>query len=156
MIPETTPPSVPTNAGMALPMRIALLSFEYPPETGFGGIGTYTWYQARALAFLGHEVHVLCGATKQTLLRSSTHESVTIYRYRAGGFAMRTLQRLGKHGLWWTKSRLETAWVHAPRAEGTAPQLRIRLCRDVSRITHFEGRVIALFHGLPAGISGAL
>jgi hypothetical protein len=24
------------------------------------------------------------------------------------------------------------------------------------RITHFEGRVIALFHGLPAGISGAL
>jgi hypothetical protein len=25
-----------------------------------------------------------------------------------------------------------------------------------SRITHFEGRVIALFHGLPAGISGAL
>jgi hypothetical protein len=26
----------------------------------------------------------------------------------------------------------------------------------VSRITHFEGRVIALFHGLPAGISGAL
>jgi hypothetical protein len=26
----------------------------------------------------------------------------------------------------------------------------------LSRITHFEGRVIALFHGLPAGISGAL
>ena len=34
-------------------MRLALLSFEYPPETGFGGIGTYTWYQARALAKLG-------------------------------------------------------------------------------------------------------
>jgi hypothetical protein len=29
-------------------------------------------------------------------------------------------------------------------------------CVKVSRITHFEGRVIALFHGLPAGISGAL
>ena len=27
-------------------MKIALLSFEYPPETGFGGIGSYTWYQA--------------------------------------------------------------------------------------------------------------
>ena len=26
----------------------------------------------------------------------------------------------------------------------------------LSRITHFEGRVIGLFHGLPAGISRAL
>ena len=44
-------------------MKIALMSFEYPPETGFGGIGTYTWYQARAMVKLGHEVHVLAGAT---------------------------------------------------------------------------------------------
>ena len=51
-------------------LKIALLSYEYPPETGFGGIGTYTWYQARALAKLGHEVHVLSGATDPTLLRS--------------------------------------------------------------------------------------
>ena len=42
-------------------MRIALLSYEYPPETGFGGIGTYTYYQARALARLGHEAHVFAG-----------------------------------------------------------------------------------------------
>ena len=48
-------------------MRIALLSFEYPPETGFGGIGTYTWHQARALAKLGHEVHVLAGAREATV-----------------------------------------------------------------------------------------
>jgi hypothetical protein len=32
----------------------------------------------------------------------------------------------------------------------------VRSYGPVSRITHFEGRVIALFHGLPAGISGAL
>ena len=43
-------------------MRIALLSYEYPPETGFGGIGTYTWNQARALTKLGAEVHVLAGS----------------------------------------------------------------------------------------------
>ena len=89
-------------------MRIALLSFEYPPETGFGGIGTYAWYQARALARLGHEVHVLAGATQQTLLRSSTHDSVTVYRYRASGRVMKALQRLDN--LWWTKNRLENGW----------------------------------------------
>jgi glycogen(starch) synthase len=91
-------------------MRIALLSFEYPPETGFGGIGTYAWYQARALARLGHEVHVLAGATQQTLLRSSTHDSVTVYRYRASGRVMKALQRLDKHRFWWTKNRLENGW----------------------------------------------
>jgi glycosyltransferase involved in cell wall biosynthesis len=91
-------------------MRIALLSFEYPPETGFGGIGTYAWYQARALARLGHEVHVLAGATQATLLRSSAHDSVTVFRYRAGGAVMRTLMRLDKHRLWWTRNRLENGW----------------------------------------------
>jgi glycosyltransferase involved in cell wall biosynthesis len=91
-------------------MRIALLSFEYPSETGFGGIGTYAWYQARALARLGHEVHVVSGATAATPLRSSAHDSVTVYRYRAGGRVMRTLQRLDKHRLWWTKNRVENGW----------------------------------------------
>jgi glycogen synthase len=91
-------------------MRIALLSYEYPAETGFGGIGTYAWYQARALARLGHEVHVLAGATQATLLRSSSHDCVTVFRYRADGFVMKSLQRLGKHRLWWTQNRLENGW----------------------------------------------
>jgi glycosyltransferase involved in cell wall biosynthesis len=91
-------------------MRIALLSFEYPPETGFGGIGTYAWYQARALAKLGHEVHVLSGATATTLLRSSAHDGVTVFRFRAGGRFMNSLKRLDKHRLWWTKNRIENGW----------------------------------------------
>ena len=66
-------------------MKIGLLSFEYPPETGFGGIGTYTWYQARALAKLGHEVHVLAGATGETELTTSGHDGVTVHRFRSGG-----------------------------------------------------------------------
>lgn len=72
-------------------MKIALLSFEYPPETGFGGIGTYTWYHARALARLGHEVHVLAGATSATPLRRDTHDGVVVYRYVADGGLMRAL-----------------------------------------------------------------
>lgn len=90
-------------------MKIALLSFEYPPETGFGGIGTYTWYQARALVKLGHDVHVLAGATDPTELRTHEHDGVRVHRFRADGFAMGCFQRLGKLRLWWTKNRLENA-----------------------------------------------
>jgi len=88
-------------------LKIALLSFEYPPETGFGGIGTYTWYQARALAKLGHEVHVLAGATKSTPLRTEQHDGVTVYRFRSNGLFMKSLHRLEKHRLYWTRNRIE-------------------------------------------------
>jgi glycosyltransferase involved in cell wall biosynthesis len=90
-------------------MKIALLSFEYPMETGFGGIGTYTWYQARALVKLGHEVHVLAGATSTTPLRTEEHDGVRVYRFRADGRLMRSFQRLDKRQMWWTKNRLENA-----------------------------------------------
>ncbi len=70
-------------------MRIGLLSFEYPPETGFGGIGSYTWHHARALAALGHEVHVLAGARQATELRETEHDGVCVHRYWAGDTAMR-------------------------------------------------------------------
>ncbi|MBX3439567.1 MAG: glycosyltransferase family 4 protein [Planctomycetaceae bacterium] len=88
-------------------MKIALLSFEYPPETGFGGIGTYTWYQARALAKLGHEVHVLAGATESTDLRSTEHDGVRVFRFRGNGKLMRGAQKIEKLRMWWTKNRLE-------------------------------------------------
>ena len=90
-------------------MKIGLLSFEYPPETGFGGIGTYTWYQARGYAKLGHEVHVLAGATDPTELRSSEHDGVRVHRFRADGWLMRQFRRLEKREMWWTKNRLENA-----------------------------------------------
>ena len=91
------------------PLKIALLSYEYPPETGFGGIGTYTWYQARALAKLGHDVHVLAGATQATQLATTEHDGVKVFRFRGDGFLMRSAGRLEKFRLWWTKNRLENA-----------------------------------------------
>jgi len=90
-------------------VKIALLSFEYPPETGFGGIGTYTWYHARALVRLGHEVHVLAGATAATPLRTSEHDGVVVHRYQASGLYMRAVRGLGVARLWWTRQRLENA-----------------------------------------------
>jgi glycosyltransferase involved in cell wall biosynthesis len=90
-------------------VKIALLSFEYPPETGFGGIGTYTWYQARGLIKLGHEVHVLAGATRATPLTSSDHDGVRVFRFRGDGPVMRAFQMFGAQRMWWTRNRLENA-----------------------------------------------
>lgn len=88
-------------------MRIGLLSYEYPPETGFGGIGTYTWYQARALSKLGHEVHVLAGATAPTALRCDSHDGVRVHRFRWGGPIRRALGPLTAPRLFWTRNRIE-------------------------------------------------
>lgn len=42
-------------------MRIAFISYEFPPETGKGGIGTYTKQIATLLAAADCDVHVFCG-----------------------------------------------------------------------------------------------
>ena len=43
-------------------MRIAFISYEFPPETGGGGIGTYLDQMSRLLAGAGHDVVVFAGA----------------------------------------------------------------------------------------------
>lgn len=40
-------------------MRICLISEEFPPETGWGGIGTHTYNLSLALAEIGHSVCVI-------------------------------------------------------------------------------------------------
>jgi|GEM_PF-181371 len=44
------------------PLTIALVTREYPPETGYGGIGTYCDTMARALVSRGYQVIVLSDA----------------------------------------------------------------------------------------------
>jgi glycosyltransferase involved in cell wall biosynthesis len=128
-------------------MRIALLSYEYPPETGFGGIGTYTWYQARALAKLGHEVHVLAGALESNGLLSRREEGVYVHRYRATGRWMRAFGRLSKWRLWWTTNRLENGLSMRRALE----QLRRRHSFDVLEMPECgaEGLLINDSVGLP-------
>jgi glycogen synthase len=46
-------------------LRICLISREYPPDTGWGGIGAYTFQHARALKELGHDVEVVSLTTKE-------------------------------------------------------------------------------------------
>jgi glycogen(starch) synthase len=89
-------------------MRIAILSFEYPPDTGFGGIGTYAYYQARALAKLGHDVHVFAGATKPGVFRSE-HEGVKVTRIKREGVISGMLDNARKARAWWFQNRVTTA-----------------------------------------------
>lgn len=42
-------------------MRVAFISYEFPPDTGGGGIGTYLLQVAPALAKAGHSIEVFAG-----------------------------------------------------------------------------------------------
>lgn len=67
-------------------MRICIVSQEYPPETARGGIGSQNWTKARALADLGHEVHVLSSATGATDgLATRDDGGVTVHRIEPPG-----------------------------------------------------------------------
>lgn len=90
-------------------MKIALLSHEYPPETGYGGIGSYTWSHAHALTRLGHEVHVLAGDVVAGPLRTTNDNGVWVHRYRHDGPLMACLRPLSVLGLRWTRNRIENA-----------------------------------------------
>src|SRR5437763_10097388 len=48
------------------PVKILFLSMEYPPLTGWGGIGSYVATVAPALADRGHDVHVLSCVSRQS------------------------------------------------------------------------------------------
>ena len=89
-------------------MRIALLSYEYPPETGFGGIGTYTYYHAHALSRLGHEVHVFAGS-QQPGRTTRDDDGVTVTRFHRYTPTSRLLPHLDRDGLGWFKNRVMTA-----------------------------------------------
>lgn len=61
-------------------MNICLLSRQYPPETLFGGIGTYTYNLAQALTGLGHQVHVIAQAINEE--RDYLDKKVYVHRIK--------------------------------------------------------------------------
>jgi glycosyltransferase involved in cell wall biosynthesis len=68
-------------------MNILYISNEYPPETGYGGIGTYTKYCAEGMASRGHRVHVICRSESgqpSTAIRSG----VIVHRIAPGTYPL--------------------------------------------------------------------
>ena len=59
-------------------MRIAYISYEMPPISGNGGIGTYIAQISRIMADRGHDVHVFCGVESNP--GSEKIEKVTVHR----------------------------------------------------------------------------
>lgn len=63
-------------------LHICYISQEYPPETGWGGIGSYTYEMAQAMARAGHRVTVISRALNG---ESVVNEgAVTVHRVRPG------------------------------------------------------------------------
>lgn len=64
-------------------MRICLISREYPPDSGWGGIASYTYQHAHALKQLGHDVEVVALAGKDSQTDSSVkkiEDGITVHR----------------------------------------------------------------------------
>jgi glycosyltransferase involved in cell wall biosynthesis len=68
-------------------MNILYISNEYPPETGFGGIGTYTLQSAEGLAKRGHGVHVICRSPEGAPL-TTIQNGVTVHRISPGTYPL--------------------------------------------------------------------
>ena len=52
-------------------MRIAFISYEYPPDTGGGGIGTYLINVTQGLAVRGHQVALICGGKENSRIKEN-------------------------------------------------------------------------------------
>lgn len=89
-------------------MRLLLVSHEYPPETGWGGIGTYAGTIAPALAELGAEVHVLAVGHVQSA-SSRAVDGVRVHRV-----PLRARPVIGR------LMRLPETWRRATLAVGAA------------------------------------
>jgi glycogen(starch) synthase len=61
-------------------MRIGLVSYEYPPQRGLGGVGTYTFRLAGALGKAGNDVIVLAGPSEGA---EFDQPNVTVHRLPA-------------------------------------------------------------------------
>lgn len=86
-------------------LRICLISSEYPPETGWGGIGTYTHNLAYGLASAGHNVTVISQATDRPVQYDD--KGVNIYRIFDKKLPIKGISRIlnivsmGLFAPWW-------------------------------------------------------
>jgi len=88
-------------------MRIGLVSYEYPPQQGLGGVGTYMFRLAGALGRAGHEVHVIAGPSDRSPV---PQPNVRLHRIPAK-FEIRT-NNTALRWLYWQGLARFMAWMH--------------------------------------------
>lgn len=120
-------------------MRIGLVSREYPPETGWGGIGTYAHRLAHALAALGHDVHVISRSERLEEYHR-TDGDVSVHRIRERkyqGFLSDQLYALLPIGEWRygrrVAAKLKALHRQAPFDIVEAPEYRAEAFHAVRR-----------------------
>ncbi|MBZ0187353.1 MAG: glycosyltransferase family 4 protein, partial [Candidatus Obscuribacterales bacterium] len=69
-------------------MRVCIISREYPPDTGFGGIATFANHLAHGLKDLGHEVIVVSLA--KDIPKDVIQNGIPVYRVEAAGITANT------------------------------------------------------------------
>ena len=65
-------------------MKIAFISYEYPPDTADGGIATYVYQASRMLVRRGHQVEVFAGSRNRS--GTSSEEGVMVHRIQVMDF----------------------------------------------------------------------
>ncbi len=121
-------------------MRVLLVSQEFPPETGWGGIGTYVGIIAPALARAGAEVHVLSVVRGQERCDSEV-EGVHVHRT-----PLRRPPAVGR------ALRLPLTWSRLSLAGAVAVEYRrLGIDFDVCESPEWgaEGLVLSFKSGLP-------
>ncbi|MCC6977414.1 MAG: glycosyltransferase family 4 protein [Candidatus Melainabacteria bacterium] len=61
-------------------MRVCLISREYPPDTGFGGIATFTRHLAHGLKAIGHDVQVVALAKEGNQPAHQDDGGISVHR----------------------------------------------------------------------------
>jgi glycosyltransferase involved in cell wall biosynthesis len=88
-------------------MRIGLISYEYPPQQGLGGVGTYMFRLAGALGRAGHEVHVIAGPSDRSPVQQA---NVRLHRIPAH-FDVKT-HNVAVRWLYWQGLARVMGWMH--------------------------------------------
>ncbi|MBA4138080.1 MAG: glycosyltransferase family 1 protein [Opitutus sp.] len=63
-----------------LKMRLAFVAYEFPPDTGGGGIGTYLEQVSRYFSASGHDVHIFAGTRETTARVERNLPTLTVHR----------------------------------------------------------------------------
>lgn len=113
---------------MSTPVRLALVSREYPPFFG-GGIGTYARWIVPALIDAGARVHVITEAHDQTNPRVEFHGPVTVHRVPMA---------MGRGG--WTSAAVRFSINAARKVAALAARDEI----DIAEFAECEGAAAAL------------
>ncbi len=63
-------------------MKLAFVSYEFPPDTAVGGIATYVHQTSKAMRKRGHEVEVFCASPSRESLNERFEDDVIVHRIR--------------------------------------------------------------------------